>query len=214
MNRLFNLSSLLVFALSALAPTSLRATTYWVTTTADSGPGSLRQAVLDANATTGPHTINFNIPGPGPYAIRSQSALPLASQSITVKGQSQPNVNAYGGYVYVFDAPTSGLNYGPFSLDSYIRLAPVAVLPPNGIDRLGEAVDQPSLVWVNDPLVPWLLETTDTHDGISAAVSNPLGKSMSTHFSTTVQGPLQVSFWWKARPSMRVCRSMWAARDC
>ena len=33
-----------------------------VTTTADSGAGSLRQAILDANATTADDTIDFNIP--------------------------------------------------------------------------------------------------------------------------------------------------------
>ena len=35
-----------------------------VTTTADSGPGSLRQAILDSNAATGgTNTIDFAIPG-------------------------------------------------------------------------------------------------------------------------------------------------------
>src|SRR6478672_4215968 len=32
-----------------------------VTNTADSGPGSLRQAILDSNATPGPNTIDFNV---------------------------------------------------------------------------------------------------------------------------------------------------------
>ncbi len=36
-----------------------QAATFTVTTTADSGPGSLRQAVIDANATLGPDTIAF-----------------------------------------------------------------------------------------------------------------------------------------------------------
>src|SRR5262249_9109271 len=40
-------------------------TTFTVTATADSGPGSLRQAILDANpdASAGIDLINFNIPG-------------------------------------------------------------------------------------------------------------------------------------------------------
>ena len=36
--------------------------TFFVTNTADTGAGSLRQAILDANANTGPDTIEFNIP--------------------------------------------------------------------------------------------------------------------------------------------------------
>src|SRR5215471_6308886 len=37
-------------------------TTFVVTNTNDSGAGSLRQAILDANANAGADTINFNIP--------------------------------------------------------------------------------------------------------------------------------------------------------
>src|SRR5437763_3882625 len=43
--------------------------TFTVTTTADAGPGSFRQAILDANAAPNPADdvdfINFNIPGTG-----------------------------------------------------------------------------------------------------------------------------------------------------
>src|SRR5687768_18517027 len=48
-----------------------------VTNTLDAGAGSLRQAILDANATTndadGPDIIQFNIPGAGPHTIALQS---------------------------------------------------------------------------------------------------------------------------------------------
>ncbi len=39
--------------------------TLTVTTTQDSGPGSLRQAILDANGVSGPHSTVFAITGPG-----------------------------------------------------------------------------------------------------------------------------------------------------
>jgi hypothetical protein len=41
------------------------AATFTVTNTFDSGAGSLRQAILDANATFGNDDIAFAIPGPG-----------------------------------------------------------------------------------------------------------------------------------------------------
>jgi hypothetical protein len=50
---------LLVLALAARAG----ATTFQVTTLADSGPGSLRQAVLDANVATGPDAVVFTVTG-------------------------------------------------------------------------------------------------------------------------------------------------------
>src|SRR4051812_29317704 len=46
--------------------------TFTVTNTLDAGPGSFRQAILDANATAnagGPDLINFNIPGTGVHTI-------------------------------------------------------------------------------------------------------------------------------------------------
>ena len=45
------------------------ADTYPVTNTNDSGAGSLRQAIIDANGHSGPDTISFNIPGAGVHAI-------------------------------------------------------------------------------------------------------------------------------------------------
>src|SRR5262245_36552765 len=46
-----------------LAAQAGRSATFSVDTTNDSGAGSLRQAILDANANPGPDTIAFNIPG-------------------------------------------------------------------------------------------------------------------------------------------------------
>jgi hypothetical protein len=55
-------------------------TNFVVTNTNDSGPGSLRQAILDANATDNadgsPDLITFAIPGPGPHTITPLTPLP------------------------------------------------------------------------------------------------------------------------------------------
>jgi hypothetical protein len=62
-----------------------------VTTMADSGPGSLRQAILDSNAATGgTNTIDFAIPGPGVHTIDLDSALPPITNSVVVDGTTQP----------------------------------------------------------------------------------------------------------------------------
>src|SRR6266849_8957736 len=47
--------------------------TLLVTTTADSGPGSLRQAILNANANPGLDTIDFNIAPGGVQTIQPLS---------------------------------------------------------------------------------------------------------------------------------------------
>ncbi len=68
----------------------LAAATFTVTTTADSGAGSLRQAILDAEAAPGADTIHFNIPGPGVHTIVLTTWLPKAFGPITVDGYTQP----------------------------------------------------------------------------------------------------------------------------
>ncbi|MEQ1850830.1 MAG: DUF4347 domain-containing protein, partial [Chthoniobacteraceae bacterium] len=63
--------------------------TFTVTTTADSGAGSLRQAILDANALGGTDTISFNIAGTGVQTINLASALPAITGTVTIDGYTQ-----------------------------------------------------------------------------------------------------------------------------
>ena len=61
--------------------------TFTVTTTADAGSGSLRQAIFDANAEPSADTIAFAIPGDGVQTIRPSSALTAPA---TIDGTTQP----------------------------------------------------------------------------------------------------------------------------
>ena len=65
---------------------------FTVFNTNDAGPGSLRQAILDANATTGADTIAFDIPGAGVHTISPLSALPPLTDNagVTIDGYTQP----------------------------------------------------------------------------------------------------------------------------
>jgi len=63
--------------------------TFTVTNTNDSGSGSLRQAILNANKTTAADTIKFAI-GSGAKTISPVTALPAISQPTIVDGSSQP----------------------------------------------------------------------------------------------------------------------------
>ncbi len=66
-----------------------------VSTTADSGPGSLRQAILDSNTVTGAtNTIDFDIAGSGVRTIVPLSLLPPITASVLIDGTTQPGFNA------------------------------------------------------------------------------------------------------------------------
>ncbi|MFN3981595.1 MAG: hypothetical protein ACK4SA_14555, partial [Caldilinea sp.] len=81
--------TMLLLCLFLLA-TPARAATYTVTTTADSGAGSLRQAILDANANPGADVITFAIGAIGSQqTIQPTSALPTITDPVTIDGWSQ-----------------------------------------------------------------------------------------------------------------------------
>jgi CHRD domain/Calx-beta domain len=85
---------LIAFVLTALLRQNLlvrvrAAETYTVTNTNDSGHGSLRQAILDANANPGTDVINFSI-GPGTLRIVLTSSLPVISDPVIIDGTTQP----------------------------------------------------------------------------------------------------------------------------
>jgi hypothetical protein len=77
------LSALLV---SGVAP----AATFTVTNIADTGAGSLRQAILDANANVGLDTIAFNISGAGVHTITPATALDPITSPTLIDGYTQP----------------------------------------------------------------------------------------------------------------------------
>jgi hypothetical protein len=68
----------------------LSAATYTVTNTSDTGAGSLRQAIMDANTNPGADTIVFNIPGGGVQTIVLTTWLPNTTDPVTVDGYTQP----------------------------------------------------------------------------------------------------------------------------
>jgi hypothetical protein len=84
-------------------------TVFPVMNTNDSGPGSLRQAIMDSNGTAGPNLIDFNIPGAGVHTISPLSALPTIDTPVTIDGASQP------GYSGVPLIELNGASAGPFA---------------------------------------------------------------------------------------------------
>ncbi len=73
---------------------SAHAATFTVTTTNDSGAGSLRQAILDANGSGGADTIAFNITGSGVHTITLATGLPAITSPVTIDGYTQSGSSA------------------------------------------------------------------------------------------------------------------------
>ena len=118
--------------------------TYTVINVNDSGDGSLRWAITQANASIGFDTIEFNIPGGGVQTIGLTSAsLPWIKDPVHIDGYSQPGaVEASAGGVaqlmIVLDGhllPVSLANSGLFLFSSGSTIEGLSIdnFPGNGI---------------------------------------------------------------------------------
>lgn len=62
--------------------------------------------------------------------------------------------------------------------------------------RLCEALDDCTLTWISGGAANWVGQTTNTLDGVDAAVSGPIGDKEESWVETVVQGPGELSFSW------------------
>ena len=114
-----------VLSMLVLGQPTAYGASFTVTNTNDSGPGSLRQAILDANALGGTDTIAFNITTTDPgyitstdsFRIQPLSALPTITDPVIIDGYTQPgaspNTNGPGlGLNTVLKIELDGTNVG------------------------------------------------------------------------------------------------------
>ena len=80
--------------LAGLGSPAAQAATFSVTNTGDSGGGSLRQAILDANATPGADTITFAAGVTGTIALTSGQL--TVTDNLTINGPGAANLTISG----------------------------------------------------------------------------------------------------------------------
>lgn len=85
-----------ILALAMFAGASrTSAATFVVTTNADSGAGSLRQAILSANASVGvPDVIQFSLTGTGPHIITPVTPLPNITDPVVMDAYTQSGASS------------------------------------------------------------------------------------------------------------------------
>ncbi|HZD16668.1 MAG TPA: NosD domain-containing protein, partial [Actinomycetota bacterium] len=149
------LSALVLLAALLAAPPARAVSTFTVTNTNDSGAGSLRQAIIDANGTAnvgGPDVIDFDITGAGPHTIAPTSALPQIGEAVEIDGYcgtcdgAAPNTLAEGNDAIITiqldgtngGSDVSGLDLGLGSSGSTIRGLSITGFDVDGI-KIGGA---------------------------------------------------------------------------
>ena len=92
---LFSPTLLLVTIMSFIMVQASTDAVYTVTTSADAGDGSLRQAILDANDNVGPDTIDFNLP-PSTTIVLGGEQLPTIVDTLTIDGSTAVSLTISG----------------------------------------------------------------------------------------------------------------------
>lgn len=100
---------LVVCGISILISDISSATTYTVTNTNNTGSGSLRQAITDANSASDIDVIEFSI-GSGTATIQPLSPLPVIINPVTIDGTSQPGYS--GSPIIEISGSSAGSSLG------------------------------------------------------------------------------------------------------
>jgi hypothetical protein len=97
------------------------ADTYTVTSTNDTGAGSFRQAILDANAHENDLFFNdeivFNIVGSGPHIIAPASPLPSITDAVEISGDTSGSIT--NGFVIQLDGANAGADADGLRFESF-----------------------------------------------------------------------------------------------
>jgi hypothetical protein len=72
-----------------------------------------------------------------------------------------------------------------------------ALLTVNAATDFNTALNTSNLVWVTSGDANWYVQSTNTHDGVSAAQSGHITDNQVSTLQTTVSGPGTLTFWWQ-----------------
>ncbi len=196
----------------ALASGMVHADDFEVTTTDDSGPGSLRQAILDANDVAGPHTISF-APALAGETITLESSLPSIEENLTLQG-SEVTLSGAGEHAcinsYGVDLEVDGLtiqdcfaSYGAaIGVDGGNLVVRNATLTGNTAASYGGAIE---VFYANSLLIEDSVISDNASDGpgggvAATAIYNTtiVGSTISNNSAAYDGGGVQIKYGYEA----------------
>ncbi len=150
-----------------------------------------------------PFAVDFTATAPANWITVTPSSWRLqGGQSVAVNVGLNANANALPAGNYATMLTISNQTSGRVETRQ-LSLSPV--------EALCEAVDACDFVWTTGGDSSWFLQTNTTFDGVDAAESGPLTANKQTWIETTITGPAQISFRWRA--SSRSTHYLYFRRD-
>ncbi len=147
-----------------------------VTNTNDSGAGSLREAIDDANTAGGADLIDFSIAGAGPHTITPSSTLPSVTGVTTIDGTTEPDWTA-SSLAVVLDGSALGSNAALRLSGGSSTLRGLAI---NGTAEAGVTIDTS-----NNTVAGNFIGTDNTG---TTADANDLGVKIESGTGNTIGG--------------------------
>ena len=106
-----SLAATLAVLITVALPSAASAATFTVSNTNDSGAGSFRQAILDANAAAGRDGIAFGVGLGGAITISLASDLPTVTEAVVIDGESQDGTGTIAQPVTLDGNQHAGLTF-------------------------------------------------------------------------------------------------------
>ncbi len=163
-----------------------------ITTTADTGIGSLRQEILDSNAAIpGPNTIDFDVPvtdpgydsATGVWTISVLSALPSISVPVTIDGTSQ--TTSYSTPVIDLDGTSAGIGTNGLALAAGSGGSQILGLMIENFNNAGIDVTSAGNTIGGGAANPANLISGNTQDGVLLTGSGATGNLVVGNFIGT-----------------------------
>lgn len=108
--------------------------TFTVTSTADSGGGSLREALTLANMNAGVDTVAFNIAGAGTKTISPLSPLPALTEGVVIDGTTQPGYTTFPLIEITGGSAGAGSGLRVTANGSTVRALVINSFPSSGVE--------------------------------------------------------------------------------
>lgn len=144
---------------------------FTVTTTADSGAGSLRHAIVQANAAPGSDTINFAIPGGGVHVIAPLTPLPTITDAVTIDGYTQSGAQPNTGGPHQADNAVITIE-----INGSATVNSLGITAGDGLDVMASGCTIRGLSIVN------FLGSSGNRDGVGVRLFGPGGDVVSGNF--------------------------------
>ena len=150
-----------------------------VTNNADSGPGTLRDAITQADLDTTPDTIDFNIGGGGHQVIALASALPVLTNAITIDGSSQPG---FAGSPLI-EINGAGLVMHAIELD-----APSCSIRSLVINNVTGAYDSGVAIFINGSATNFVIQGNEIGTDFTGETAIPVSQGIECYAATGIIG--------------------------